>query len=357
MKIAILSFYSGHNYRGVERWVRELATRLSKKHEVYVYQNWSARRTTSYKVFSTKIFFDFSKKKDDLNFTGRAFLDYKGREKACFVLKLLPRLWREKFDIIIPTDGGWEPAFIRILCWLQRSKMVIVGHAGIGWDDRNNLWSFPNVFVALSKMAKKWAKRVNPFVRIEHISDGVNTSKFKPLGKKKSFNLKRPIIFCAGALIPSKRIDLTIKAISKLKDASLLVAGGGVEEKRLKKLGKKLLGNRFYLKEFKFSQMPEIYRSADVFTIASRRFYSFEMVLVEAMAVNLPVVVNNDPIRKEIVGDVGILVDPKNTDAYAKALKKALKTDWGNRPRKQAEKFSWNKVVRQYEELFENLVK
>jgi len=29
---------------------------------------------------------------------------------------------------------------------------------------------------------------------------------------------------------------------------------------------------------------------------------------------------------------------------------------WGNKPQKQAEKFSWDKIAKQYESLFEKLV-
>ena len=56
----------------------------------------------------------------------------------------------KKYDIVIPVDGGWEPAFIRIATWIYGGKMVISGQSGKGWDDRNNLWSFPNVFISIS---------------------------------------------------------------------------------------------------------------------------------------------------------------------------------------------------------------
>ncbi|HLD91975.1 MAG TPA: glycosyltransferase, partial [Patescibacteria group bacterium] len=82
---------------------------------------------------------------------------------------------------------------------------------------------------------------------------------------------------------------------------------------------------------------------------------SFGIVLVEAMATGLPVVATNDAIRKEIVGDAGLFVDPTNADEYAKILEKALNTNWGDKPRNQAEKFSWDKIAKSYEEILENL--
>jgi len=85
---------------------------------------------------------------------------------------------------------------------------------------------------------------------------------------------------------------------------------------------------------------------------------AFGIVFIEAMATNLPVVTIRDEQRQEIVGDAGILVrNPKNPEKLRKAIDKALKKKWGNEPRKQAEKFGWDEIVRKYEELFLEICK
>ena len=117
-----------------------------------------------------------------------------------------------------------------------------------------------------------------------------------------------------------------------------------------------MLGDRFQILTVPFDQMPSIYRSADVFTLPSVSSEAFGNVLVEAMATGLPVVATDDPIRNEIVGEAGILVDPENTDEYALNLQKALDTNWGDRPRTQAEKFSWDEIAKKYENLFKTLL-
>jgi glycosyltransferase involved in cell wall biosynthesis len=101
--------------------------------------------------------------------------------------------------------------------------------------------------------------------------------------------------------------------------------------------------------------MPRVYGAADIFTYPTVPWESFGIVLVEAMASGLPVVATDDPIRREIVGDAGLFDDPLNTKVYAKALRKALAKDWGDKPRKQAEKFSWDKIADQYHKLFDEL--
>ena len=356
MKIAILSFYSGHVERGVENWSHELGKRLAKKHDVVIFQNGSKLQNARYKEEIVGLKVNWEKEYSNIRLSRVFFLDYWSLTVTRFTLHILSALFRGNFDIIIPTNGGWQVAFIRILTWVKRKKMVIVGHAGNGWDDINNLWSFPDIFVALSERTRKWAKRINPLAKVQVIPDGVDLSVFKPSGEKINIKLEKPVILAVSALQTGKRLKLAIKAVSQLKKGSLLILGGGQEHKNLQKLGKDLLGNRFSLKLVKHKEIPKYYRSCYLFTLPSWPYEAFGIVYLEAMASGLPVVATDDELRREIVGYAGILVDPTDVDAYAKALKQALEKNWGDRPRKQAEKFSWDKVVKHYEELFESLV-
>jgi len=125
----------------------------------------------------------------------------------------------------------------------------------------------------------------------------------------------------------------------------------------LQDLGKKFLRNRFQLISLPFSEMPKAYRAADLFTLVSESYYSFEIAIVEALATNLPVVVNSDSIRKEIIRDTGILVNPTDISSYSEALDKALKTNWHEKPREVALDYDWNKISEMYEKLFFDLLK
>ena len=312
MKIAILNKYQNRVARGAETFVFELSKRLSNRNKVDVVAN----------------------------------VNY---------LNLL----KGKYEIIIPTNGRFQVVITRIICWLSGAKMVVSGQSGMGWDDKVNLFTFPDAFVALSKRASDWAKSVNPHVRVLNIPNGVDLGKFKPKGKAFKTGLKTPVVLCGGAFTPQKRMDLAIKAVAKLANVSLLMVGGGGELKgELQRYGEKVLGEgRFKLLSVPFTQMPEVYRAADIFTLPSRPSESFGNVLVEAMASNLPVVATDDPVRKYIVGDAGVLVDPTDTKAYAKAIEKALDQNWEEKPRAQAEKFSWDEIARKYEELFNKLRK
>lgn len=336
MKIAFINIYQNSVARGAETFVYEVSKRLKQKHSLTIISENNAKPSTKWP------------------FLWRFFLDPAGLMILLFTLKKLPLILKEKYDIVVPVNGGWQPALVRLATWLYGGKMVISGQAGMGWDERNNLWCFPDTFVALSSKAQKWAKKVNPAIRTVYIPNGVDTRKFTPEGHSYKTRLPKPIILCVGALTKSKRIDLTIKAASRL-EASLLVVGDGDWKEKIESLGKRLLGKRFQLTKVSFSHMPEVYRTADVFTLASEPFHAFEIVLVEAMASGLAVVANKDEIRREIVGRAGILVDPTNTQAYAIALENAMRLKWGKRPQNQARKFDWDKIADSYEALFKKL--
>lgn len=306
MKIAILNKYQKSVNRGAETYVKELSKRLSKKHKVDVLS--------------------------DINYL---------------------KIFKNKYDLIIPTNGRFQVAVIRIITWIQNSKMIVSGQSGIGFDDRLNIYAFPNVFVALSSKALQWANRINPLVKSVYIPNGVDLNKFTPSKNKKGGKT----ILSVGAFTAQKMHNLVIDAVSLIPDANLIIAGGDGEEKQnIVNYGLKLLGpNRFKILETINEKMPEVYKLADVFTLASRSSESFGIVLVEAMATNLPVVARDDQIRREIVGEAGIFVNCDDREEYSKALISALNKNWGSRPREQSEKFNWDVIAEKYEVLISSL--
>lgn len=248
------------------------------------------------------------------------------------------------------------PAILRLMTLFTGAKLVISGQSGIGWDDINNLYCFPDTFVALTKKALVWAGKMNPFIKTIQIPNGVDLKKFSKQGDKYKSGLSRPVVLTVGAFTKEKRIDLAIKAVSALKNFSLLVVGAdGDNREKYVNLGSKLLGKKFKIVSLPYNLMPSAYREADIFTLPSTASHSFEIAIVEALATGLPVVVNNDPIRKEIVGKNGILVNPEKIQEYAKALKEV----WEKRnvmPKLELDKYSWDNVSVSYEKLFLGLV-
>ncbi len=333
MRVVFINAYQGMVNRGAETFVLELSKKLTEDLQADVISG-QMKPIKRWPIL------------------WRSFLDPSGLSVLWFTLRYLPQIIRKKYDYLIPLNGGWQPAILRVVTWIFGGKILISGQSGVGWDDANNLWCFPNVFIALSPKALIWAKRTNPFVKSVYIPNGVNINTFTPDGEKMVTKLNKPIILCAGALTASKRIDLVIKAVADIKEASLLIVGDGEMKDKIKKLGEEMLGDRFMIFSLNYEEMAKVYRTADVFTLVSEPEHSFEIVLLEAMATNLPVVANKDPIRETIVGKAGYLVNPHDVNKYSLILKHALDKKWNDIPRKQAKKFSWNMISEQYIKLF-----
>ncbi|OGM04448.1 hypothetical protein A2715_05080 [Candidatus Woesebacteria bacterium RIFCSPHIGHO2_01_FULL_39_32] len=359
MRIAILSLYSGHIDRGVETWTREMASRLRKrKNDVLVLQGSDEKIKTDYEVQVVDIQIIWKYRGGEDNFSQIISWFYWFSLNFSFTLRSIPILVKFKPDIILPTNGGIQTLLIKIASLIFGWKIVITGHAGIGAPEKWNLLMRPDIYVSPSIRGKNWTKNLwfSKGLRIENIPHGVDLEKFSPGKKDFKLPLERPIILCVSSLDPFKRVDLVVRAVSKLEKGSLLILGGDRDQGMVTALAEKLLGReRFMLMKVSPAEIPKFYRNSDLFTLPSNEFEAFGIVYLEALASGLPVVATDDALRKEIIRDAGILVNPEDIDVYAKALEKALKTDWGDKPRNQAKKFSWDKVVKKYESLFQEL--
>ena len=195
------------------------------------------------------------------------------------------------------------------------------------------------VFVALSKDALSWARKISNQADLVYIPNGIDTAKFRPDIPSEKVNLAPPIVICVSALLPYKRIDLLISAVEKLKNTSLLLIGDGPLREQIVKSGQHLLGQRFlHFEKIDHDKIAHFYRSGNLFSLPSKESEAFGMVYLEALACNLPVVVPDDGKRRDIVGRAGLFCDVTDINRYSSTLEKALNKDFGNLPCRQAKK-------------------
>jgi glycosyltransferase involved in cell wall biosynthesis len=162
----------------------------------------------------------------------------------------------------------------------------------------------------------------------------------------------RPRVLCAGAVDGHKRMHLAVEAVARLsRGGSLTVLGDGPEAAALDRLAAARLGTGRYLRRVvPRDEMPAWYEAADCFTLPSRT-ESFGLVYLEALACGVPVVAPDDAVRREVIGDAGLFCDVTDAAAYAGALAAALARDWGELPRRRAERFPIAATVSAYAEL------
>lgn len=338
LKIAVLNIYNGLVERGAEVFVSEIAEKLSDKCNVDVFQIGENRE----KRYQTVIIKSIPK---------TPFLYHLW--VWLFTLKCLPYLWKNKYDFIIPVNGRMQVVLCRFFRFLRGGKILISGHSGVGVDDKFNLlFGKPDIFIALTPSAFDWANKFNSKSLIKYIPNGVDTGKFRTGIKKIDLKLKPPVVLCVSALEEYKRVDKLILAVEKLKETSLLVVGNGPLKEKVESLGREKLGSRFQLIEYiPNDKMPQIYNSAQVFSLPSKEFEAFGLVYLEALACNIPVVVPDDRNRRELIGDAGEYCNIEDANEYAQTIERAIIKNYGEKPRKKSLNYSWETAAGKYYQL------
>jgi glycosyltransferase involved in cell wall biosynthesis len=181
------------------------------------------------------------------------------------------------------------------------------------------------------------------------IANGVDLARFKagdPCRSRFGLPEGRPIILMVSALIDSKRVLDGIRSVARRPDAHLVVAGDGPLRQQVSTLARDLLPNRFSLLSLSADEMPDLYRSADVFLHLSL-LESFGNVFLEAWASGLPVVAHDSDRLRWIFGRRHFLCDTENPTELDAALTRALSA---NRTgcRDGVERYSWSKIADQY---------
>jgi len=344
--------------RGAEVFVSELSKRLSENYEI----TFISRGKISGKGISIR---GISRDNKIVNLIYRIpvirelqkviLLDPLNIELLSTSISGFPVLLKSDFRLLLPAAGFWGNLACKIIQIVKNIPYICVGHSRFGYWEFLNALLFPDMYVSFTKAnldkLKKWFKKLESTV----IPWGVDLERFNPKAVPVRLSLERPVFLCAAALDPVKRIHLAVRAVSRLAAGSLIVLGNGPLKEDLMKMGRALLGNRFLITSVSHEQMPAYYAASDVFTLPSAH-EAFGGVYLEAMASNKPVVTTDDEIRKEIIGDAGIVCDCRNIQEYGKALNKASHTNFALRPRNQAEKFDWNTIAHDYDKLFKSIM-
>jgi len=106
--------------------------------------------------------------------------------------------------------------------------------------------------------------------------------------------------------------------------------------------------------------MPQVYRQSDIFITASMQ-EGMSNAMLEAMASGLPIVSTRCEGVDELIADNGLVVENANAEEVAKAVRKIaddrqLYKQMAVAARKQAQKFTWNKVASKYIELYHKIL-
>ena len=192
------------------------------------------------------------------------------------------------------------------------------------------------------------------------IPNGADLARFHPgPADRARFGLPadRPIILMVSAFIATKRVMDAIRAVSKLDDAFLVVAGDGPLRDEGQALADALLPGRFKRLSLAAADMPMLYRSADAFLHMSL-LESFGNVFIEAWASGLPVIGHDtDRLRWILGANTEFLCDTENQPTLVDMLQAALArgAERAGHP-DGIERFSWATIADQYRDFIVDLI-
>jgi glycosyltransferase involved in cell wall biosynthesis len=175
-----------------------------------------------------------------------------------------------------------------------------------------------------------------------------------------------PFVLTVGTLQRRKNHLGLVRAFARLAartDLDLVISGGKgwLYDEVLAEVRALGLEQRVRFTGFTAEQdLPALYRAARVFAFPS--FYEgFGLPLLEAMASGVPVVSSDASSLPEVAGDVALLVNPRDDDAIAAALQRALDDEpWraaaAVRGIVRAKEFTWERAGRQLLAVYESVL-
>lgn len=355
-RVAVILSGYGEVARGAEAMLGELLPRLQDRFDFHVYSRSgrgpggvakpSIPRTALERLYlSTRL---------GRKILDTLYLDPIHVEWTSHLLFCLPSLLRGHYQVIWHETGFWGGFLLGAVRRLTGAKLVDYAHSSHpGWEipfARRR----PDLYVTANPDLAETVRSAVPGLRVEVVSQGVDCELFRPDSAPWNVEVARPVALFVGALSPEKRPDLAIQAAA-LSGMSIIVAGSGPLQEESDALAATTLGvERYRRLTFERQDLPRLYAAADV-VILSSPLESGALAVLEAMACNRPVVTAADRIRRELVGEAGVLVEEQTSMAYARALKTALKTDWGDKPRQRALVYSVDRQVERFADLIGEL--
>ena len=302
--------------------------------------------------------------------------------------RLLPALVRiirrERPDIIYTCNYPITMLYGRVAGLLAGVRTHVVALHSIGYIKRPR-WRALNLrmmkpfisrLVAVSEGQKRYycATHGIPPAKIEVIHVGIDIGRFSPDSHDRSAKAELSIpedayvVGILAVLRPEKNHEMFLQAAKQLltqrRGIYFMIVGDGPERRRLEELARQLGISDYVRFTGARSDVPRMLRAFDISVLCSTNIVeTFPQALLEAMAMELPVVSTNVGSVGEVVVDgvTGMLVPEKDTEALADRILRLLDQpdlarEMGRAGRRRVkELFSKEVMVKRFEDLFEQL--
>lgn len=278
-----------------------------------------------------------------LNYNGFRYVNGCGRwplplKSARFMSACLQHAWHERPRLIISTHLNFGP-IAQLVREFTGAPYVLVAHGTDAWDlksrSRKKALQKADLVLAVSRYTRDRLVEktgIDPR-RIEILPNSFSPERFgigpksPRLLQKYGLGLETPVILTVCRLADTERYkgyDQIIRALPQISRevpaVRYLLVGSGPDRRRIEKLADDFGVRKFvifggFVPE---DQLCEHYNLCDLFAMPSTA-EGFGIVYLEALACGKPVLAGNKDGSRDALadGELGILVDPENTDKIA----------------------------------------
>lgn len=307
---------------------------------------------------------------------------------AFFANRIIDNCSCSGFDLIHTHDRIFRADIFTMHGIPHRAWVSEVRRKRMSFFDRTTAWVEEHLvraggcslFLTVSKLAGARFEQMYPVApgRVECMAPGVSLEQF-PLGEKRQsvrcsvrarygIGLSESVILFVGMNFELKGLDRLITAMAKLAASDpaaarpkLLVVGKG-NQKKFSQLAHTLgIGNEVLFVGVVENDVEEMFLASDVFVMLSD-FDTFGMVVLEAMAASLPVIVSERVGAKDLVreGENGFVVDRDDIVTVGRRIQYVLETAnrerLGFAARCEAEKHTWSQAANRLCEIYKFLL-
>jgi glycosyltransferase involved in cell wall biosynthesis len=185
---------------------------------------------------------------------------------------------------------------------------------------------------------------------------------------RERYQLDDPFVLYAGNIKPHKNVECLIDAFYALRrhgfdQVKLLIIGDEVS--KYATLRHSVHRHKLHKHVRFFGFVPSqtlaiLYRLAAVFVFPSL-YEGFGLPPLEAMASGTPVITSNVSSLPEVVGDAALLIDPRDPEAIADAMRRvltdaALREDLRTRGLARARHFSWDRSIARVKQIYDEVL-
>lgn len=296
--------------------------------------------------------------------------------------KLFNELMKQDYDIL-HAHAIWSHVPTSFFASkIKRKKFIVTPHGSWQFIERNifyesyyrTLWRAitknSSALIVLNNDEENSVKSWMPDKKVHRIPNAVDPYIFKPRSRDNFFEnrgIKGDVVLFVGAMQKGKGIYVLLECIPCIiKDypnTHFVLVGKEVENIHplIKKY--KISRNVHILGRISHRELLSCYSSADIF-VAPSLYEPFGTVYLESMASELPTIGTSVGGTTEIIDDMvnGILVEPRDSEQLAEGIKlllsdEKLRKKLGKNARKKIiEKYSWEKITDQIENLYKEVM-